>query len=438
MATYSDDLNKRADDLLDEENKNYRQEKFEKEMSVLLKELAATGADLREVQLQIKHLISEHLGEEVEIPYEVTEEKLADPQQLGDLDALEEMTKYYTELYEQSYDLSKSARKHRDRKYNGVISKSYLKAYDYTSKMRSKVSSFYNKYQDLIEAVQEAEAEEPEVVEAEVVEETPEVTETKPTPVEKKKSHKPFPHKPGFLDGIDPAYYESIFKLIKDTVVIGSKFKYNTLDYLEYELMNADYNKLEELGIPVDEPGKAAMVRIICLALVKESKEIRKDQWLTSKNPRKQGEFEGRKHTAEEAMIDRNSRLILKLNIDPEIAAEYGLVTNLEDLRKVNGVTETEKKIVTSVKDDPIFVDFYDKFKTIYKLGSPTTESKHVLYNVYEDLQNETNSFGLTGESLKAAKILVEQTIKARRNAWKVGKENSKNNIEELQKDLGL
>ena len=44
----------------------------------------------------------------------------------------------------------------------------------------------------------------------------------------------------------------------------------------------------------------------------------------------------------------------------------------------------------------------------------------------------------MTGESLKAAKVLVEKTIIARRNSWKKGKEESKNSIEEVQKDLGL
>ena len=56
----------------------------------------------------------------------------------------------------------------------------------------------------------------------------------------------------------------------------------------------------------------------------------------------------------------------------------------------------------------------------------------------HKDLQNETNSFGLTGESLKAAKVLVEKTIIARRNSWQNGKEESKKSIEEIQKDLGL
>ncbi len=246
--------------------------------------------------------------------------------------------------------------------------------------------------------------------------------------------------KPSLLKNIDPKYYGQIFKLINNTVVIGSKYKYNTLDYLEYELNNASIEKMQELGFPVDDPEKANLIKKVCLKFVKASKEIRKDQWLTQGDERKQGNFEARKHSTQESIIDRNKRLMKRFRISKAIAEEYGLATSVEDLKNDQTSKQEAKQAVTNVKDDPIFVKFYEDFKQIYKLGSPTSESNDVLYKVHRELteKKDENSFGLKGESLKAAKLLVEQTIIARRNSWKNGKKASQAEIEEAQKDLGM
>ena len=129
-----------------------------------------------------------------------------------------------------------------------------------------------------------------------------------------------------------------------------------------------------------------------------------------------------------------------KYRISKAIAAEYGLATSVEDLQHDRRGKKAIKDSIASVKDDPKFVEFYEGVKNIYKLGSPTSESNDVLYKVYEDLKKnkENNSFGLTGESLKAAMKLVEQTIIERRNTWKSGKAASQKSIEQTHKELGM
>ena len=433
-----------ADAILETENKHERQEKFNKEFKEVLDALAKRGASLREVQMELQKRISNYLGREIQVPYEVTEENIQDPQSLGNLDTLEEMSKYYQESYETSLEASKSAKKFGERHFNKKVSGLYLNAYDLASAMFANVNAFYTKYKDLLDA------ETPEVVTPEEdIPVIPPHEEVPVLPVEEEPKEEPKKPKtettppveeeqPGLLDGIDEKYYGPIFKLINTTVVIGNKYKFNTLDYLEYELQNADIAKMAELGLPVNDPEKAELIKQLCLKFVKESKEIRKDQWLPITSDKKQGEFEGRKHSTQAAIINRNTRLMKKYGISPEVAKEYGLSTSMKDIKKEQAVKKEERELVTSVKGDPKFVEFYENFKAVYKLGSPTHESSEFLYTIHKDLQNETNSFGLTGESLKAAKVLVEKTIIARRNSWKKGKEESKNSIEEVQKDLGL
>lgn len=453
-----------ADAIVNKENKHDRQVRFNKEFQEILEFLSKNGVDLREVQIQLQKRLSKYLDREVQIPYEVTEENIEDPQSLGDLDTLEEMSKYYNESFETTFDASKNEKRFGDRHANKKLSQLYLRAYDLASAMFAGVSAFYGKYKDLLE-VETAEAPEiidvipeqpkplienpenelPTPVEVPLLPEETQPVEQEEKPAEQPKKKSPAKKttpsetgKPSLLDSIDETYYKSIFKIINTTVVIGNKYKFNTLDYLEYELQNADISKMKEMGLPVNDPEKSELIKKICLRLIKESKEIRKDQWLPSSSDKKQGEFEGRKHSTQEAIVDRNTRLMEKFGIDLDTAKEYGLATSTKELNRTKPVKKQERTLVTSAKDDPKFVEFYENFKTVYKLGSPTSESSEFLYAIHKDLQNETNSFGLTGESLKAAKVLVEKTIIARRNSWQNGKEESKKSIEEIQKDLGL
>ena len=55
----------------------------------------------------------------------------------------------------------------------------------------------------------------------------------------------------GFLDDVDEKYYAQIFRLINDTIVIGNKNKYNTLEYLEQQIMTSDARDMKELGFGV-------------------------------------------------------------------------------------------------------------------------------------------------------------------------------------------
>ena len=204
--------------------------------------------------------------------------------------------------------------------------------------------------------------------------------------------------------------------------------------------MVADVKKVKELGFPVNDIEKAHLIKGVLIKFIEMSKEIRKDQWMSSKNPNKQGTFEARKHSTQEAIVDRNIRLMKRLHIGKETAERFGVALTVEDLEKNQAAADKTKQLLTKAKKDPAFNSFYDNFKTIYKLGEPTSESDDVLYKVYADLKNsgENNVFGLKGASLKAALNLVEETIKTRRNTHNKGVKASKQAIEEEQKGLGM
>lgn len=247
-------------------------------------------------------------------------------------------------------------------------------------------------------------------------------------------------HTVGLLKNIDEQYYSQIFKILNSTVVLGNKNKFNTLEYLENQVMTSDVKKMKEMGFPVNDIEKAVLIKGILIKFVEMSKEIRRDQWKPSKNVTKVGTFEARKHSASEAIIDRNIRLMNRLHIEPETAKKYGVAMSIEDLKMDTTSSDKTKKLISKAKSDKTFNDFYENFKTIYKLGEPTSESNDVLYKVYADLKDnkENNSFNLKGASLKAAIALVEETIKTRRNNYLKGKAQSQKEIEEEQKGFGM
>ena len=497
------EINREAEDLLAreaEEDARYAAdlENLMNEISEIAKNLQGVQQN---IQKRTSKKAKEKLGIAYEITDEKLKNP---QENLTNLDELKDMENYYYNLFTEANEKAKTEKKWGDRRYNRKLANDYQSAYDMTTNISGKLSAFMEKYKDRLEAEQvlandgldELENEkpleptEPETTPKKDEEEAeapkpdpkddpkPNPEDSKPKPKKKpavKKSTpkkdgeeaeapKPDPKddpkpetddakpstegdgdakkssKPSLLKNIDPKYYGQIFKLINNTVVIGSKYKYNTLDYLEYELNNASIEKMQELGFPVDDPEKANLIKKVCLKFVKASKEIRKDQWLTQGDERKQGNFEARKHSTQESIIDRNKRLMKRFRISKAIAEEYGLATSVEDLKNDQTSKQEAKQAVTNVKDDPIFVKFYEDFKQIYKLGSPTSESNDVLYKVHRELteKKDENSFGLKGESLKAAKLLVEQTIIARRNFWKNGKKTSQAEIEEVQKDLGM
>lgn len=229
------------------------------------------------------------------------------------------------------------------------------------------------------------------------------------------------PEKPSVLNGIDEKYYKNIFSLINNTIVIGNKKQYNSLENLEYELQNADIVKLQELGFPaIDDPKKADLIKTVMLKFVKMSKDIRKDQWLSSLNPNKKDTFEARKRTNQEAIVDRNLKLIKYLNISPLLANKYGLSFSVEEVNESVKEAKQEarkdmKKVASENNRDQNFINFYNTFKRIHTLGSAKDEN--TLNYIYQDLTSENNSFGLTGESLNVALNLVKQEIVARRNS---------------------
>lgn len=247
-------------------------------------------------------------------------------------------------------------------------------------------------------------------------------------------------NKVSVLSGIEETYYPQIFNIINNTIVLGNKKKFNTLEYLENQIMISDVKKVKELGFPVNDIEKAHLIKGILIKFIEMSKEIRRDQWMSAKNPKKQGEFEARKHSTQEAVVDRNVRLMRKLHIGKDTAVRFGVAMSLEDLQKNTTDNDKAKKLINKAKKDPAFNSFYENFKKIYKLGEPSSESDDVLYKVYEDLKNSptNNSFGLTGTSLKAAISLVEQTIKTRRNTHNKGAKASQIAIENEQKGLGM
>lgn len=251
-------------------------------------------------------------------------------------------------------------------------------------------------------------------------------TDEKPIPIAKI-DEKPMlpvvlnPEKPSVLNGIDEKYYKNIFSLINNTIVIGNKKQYNSLENLEYELKNADIVKLQELGFPViDDPKKADLIKTVMLKFVKMSKDIRKEQWLSSLNPNKKDTFEARKRTNQEAIVDRNLKLIKYLNISPLLASKYGLSFSVEEVNESVKDAKQEarkemKKVASENNRDQNFINFYNTFKRIHTLGS--LKDENTLNYIYQDLTSENNSFGLTGESLNVALNLVKQEIVARRNS---------------------
>ena len=251
-------------------------------------------------------------------------------------------------------------------------------------------------------------------------------TDEKPMPIAKV-DEKPMlpvvlnPEKPSVLNGIDEKYYKNIFSLINNTIVIGNKKQYNSLENLEYELQNADIVKLQELGFPaIDDPKKADLIKTVMLKFVKMSKDIRKDQWLSSLNPNKKDTFEARKRTNQEAIVDRNLKLIKYLNISPLLANKYGLSFSVEEVNESVKDAKQEarkgmKKVASENNRDQNFINFYNTFKRIHTLGS--VKDENTLNYIYQDLTSENNSFELTGESLNVALNLVKQEIVARRNS---------------------
>lgn len=228
------------------------------------------------------------------------------------------------------------------------------------------------------------------------------------------------PTKPSILDGIDEKYFKNIFGLINKTIIIGNKNKFNSLEHLEYELKNADLSTMQELGFPIlEDPQKANLIKSVMLKFITISKEIRKDQWLSSLNENKKGTFEARKHSNQEAIIDRNLRLIEKLNINPNLAKEYGLSLSVDELENdiKNDRLDARKglKAVAGENNrDENFMNFYNVLRKVHTLGDLKKENS--LNYIYSDLSSENNSFGLTGESLKIALNLVKQEIITRRN----------------------
>ena len=178
---------------------------------------------------------------------------------------------------------------------------------------------------------------------------------------------------------------------------------------------------MQNLGFPVlDDPQKADLIKNVMLKFVKMSKEIRRDQWLSSLNANKKGTFEARKHTNQEAIVDRNLKLIKKLNINPELAQEYGLSLSVGELEQTIKEEKAEarkgmKKVASENNRDINFINFYNTFKNIHILGNAKNENS--LYYLYNDLTSGNNSFGLAGDSLTVALNLVKQEIISTRNS---------------------
>ena len=154
------------------------------------------------------------------------------------------------------------------------------------------------------------------------------------------------------------------------------------------------------------------------------SKEIRRDQWKTASDPTKVGTFEARKHLTEDAIVDRNVRLMKRLHIGPETAKRYGVALSVEELKAMYKEDDAKgEKMIKTASKDPAFQTFSENFKSVYKLGEPTKESNQFLYSIYEDLikKGEENSFGLKGQSLKTAINMVEKAIRVRRSTCYLG-----------------
>lgn len=381
------------------------EQNLQNEQKELTTKLFAKCQEVRKIQEEVKNISSKHHNKQEEVMYGI------DSANFADLNSLKNASSFYYDYYKKLVDAKKMAKENSaDFKYFSTMSE---KCYDI-----SKI---------LDEMIHELEI----FLEKENRANTPATTKTEDA-VRKNKI--------GLLKNIDEQYYEQIFRIINSTIVLGSKNKYNTLEYLENQIMTADVKRVKELGFPVSDIEKAHLIKGILIKFIEMSKDIRRDQWKPKNNATKVGSFEGRKHSAEEAVIDRNIRLMKVLHIGQDTAKKYGVAMSLADLEKDTTSEDKAKKLITKAKSDVIFNNFYSNFKTIYLLGEPTSANSDVLYKVYADLKDnkENNSFGLKGVSLKAAIALVEETIKTRRNNHLKGKKQSQKEIAEEQKELGM
>lgn len=381
------------------------EQNLQNEQKELTAKLFAKCQEVRKIQEEVKNLSSKHHGKQEEVMYGI------DSANFADLNALKTATSFYYDYYKKLVDAKNMAKENSaDFKYFSTMSE-----------------KCYNISKILDEMIHELEV----FLEKENKANAPEKQKEEDTGRKNKVS---------LLKNIDEQYYAQIFRIINSTIVLGNKKKYNTLEYLEDQVMTADVKRVKELGFPVQDIEKAHLIKGILIKFIEMSKTIRKDQWKPKSNNTKVGEFEGRKHSANEAVIDRNVRLMKMLHIGPETARKFGVAMSLEDLEKDTTSEDKTKKLIAKAKSDKVFNDFYNNFKAIYKLGEPTSESNDVLYKVYADLKDnkENNSFGLKGASLKAAVALVEETIKTRRNNYLKGKDQSQKEISDEQKSLGM
>ena len=384
------------------------EQNLQNEQKALTSKLFAKCQEVRKIQEEVKDISSKHHNKAEEVMFGI------DSANFTDLNALKNASVFYYDYYKKLVDAKKMA------KENSAD-------YKYFSTMSEKC---YNISKILDEMIHELDV----YLEKENKANAPATQDAKNTEDAGRKN------KVGLLKNIDEQYYAQIFRIINSTIVLGNKKKYNTLEYLEDQVMTADVKRVKELGFPVQDIEKAHLIKGILIKFIEMSKTIRKDQWKPKTNETKVGEFEGRKHSANEAVIDRNVRLMKMLHIGPETARKFGVAMSLEDLEKDTTSEDKTKKLIAKAKSDKVFNDFYDNFKAIYKLGEPTSESNDVLYKVYADLKDnkENNSFGLKGASLKAAVALVEETIKTRRNNYLKGKDQSQKEITDEQKGLGM
>ena len=267
----------------------------------------------------------------------------------------------------------------------------------------------------------------------------PKPVEEKPKEENRKKSApKKTAPKPELLKDIPEKYYKQIFAVLDCTVVLGSEYKYNTLENLRYQVENADVQKLQELGIQVTaDPKKAQLIKDVLLKFIDMSREIRKDQWKVASNETKTGKYEGRKGRVEDAIVNRNERLIELLGIDRETAKKYGISLSREDLLKKDAEDhKLAQGIIEKARQEENFVKFYNSIQGVYKLGDGANSAEVSLNSIYRQLTSENNPYGLDGEALEAAKELVRREIVVRRKTWKQGKEQSQAEIDTERENL--
>ena len=254
----------------------------------------------------------------------------------------------------------------------------------------------------------------------------------------KKETPKKETPKPELLKDVPEKYYKQIFAVLDSTVVLGSEYKYNTLENLRYQVENADVKKLNELGIPVtSDPKKAQLIKDVLMKFIDMSREIRKDQWKLASNDKKTGKYEARKGTLEDAIVNRNERLVELLGIDRETAKKYGISLSREDLLKKD---EEDHKLAQGViekaRQEENFVKFYNSIQGVYKLGDGASVAEVSLNSIYRQLTSENNPYGLEGEALEAAKELVRREIVVRRKTWQQGKKQSQTKIDTERENL--